>query len=184
MVKSSFYDCLEKSKTKMSCCDHVFIKLKDGIYSGACNSSDCEYFPAVVECLKCGLTNKYIYMNPLLRDIYIYDYHRKLAVDANNEIFWKQYGSASRRSGKDFDDSVFNLISDEEFNVYRPSADILYAIAKKIKPKGNKAELFAIMKELNGMIQAKERETIRRVSQAKDLIKRYKARVRKIDEKK
>ena len=117
--------------------------------------------------------------NPLYSSSYYY--RRKFAIEANDKIFWDQYRHASRRGGTSFDDSVFNLISDEVFNADYPGE--LYKMAKRIKPKGSNSEIFEIMKELNSMMEASDRENIRN-GKTTDLITRYKTRVRKINEKK
>ncbi len=182
MVKDKFIESLKRMKSKMNECDHLFIKLKEGEYIGAFHSSDCEDIPPTVSCLKCGLTNKYIEMSDYEKQIYYnplttYGYRRKLAIDANNQVFWDQFRHASRRGGKSFDSSVFNFISDEVFNPDYSNA--LYRMAKRIKPNGSNAELFDIMKELNSMMTAYDRENIRN-GQTKDLVSRYKMMVRKI----
>ena len=187
MTNDKFDESLKRMKTKMSKCDHLFVKLKEGEYIGGFHSSDCYDDPPVVTCLKCGLTNKYIEMsyyekemlfNPLYSS---YCYRRKFAIEANNQVFWDQVRHASRRSGKSFDDSVFNLISDEVFNADYPGE--LYKMAKRIKPNGSNSDIFEIMKELNSMMTAIDRENIRNGKTA-DLITRYKTRVRKVNEKK
>lgn len=55
----------KNKETQMKKCQHLFLKLKKGEYYGGFNSSDCEYDPCIVICLKCWLTNKFTEYNSI-----------------------------------------------------------------------------------------------------------------------
>ena len=169
-------ECLENKKLEMENCQHLFLKLEEGQRYYGFHSSDCGYDPCVVVCLKCGLTNKYIERDSIYKEYNTilgwrnpyYDWF----VETNDKIFRKQFGHAWRRGGKSFDDSVFNLISDEAWYVDRPM--LLYSIAKIIKPEADNTELFDTMKSLYELETPIERQKIDKIEKAQELIDRYK----------
>lgn len=165
-------------ETQMKKCQHLFLKLKEGKHYYGFNSSDYEYNPCVVICLKCGLTNRFIETNSIdmeydriiRRQNPYYDEYRKV----NGKIFKEQFGHAWGRGGKSFDDSIFNLISEEVFKANNPI--LLYNIAKTIKPSADDTEIFDTMKSLYELETLEEREKLKTTEQAKELIDRYKNR--------
>ena len=87
-----------------------------------------------------------------------------------DEIFKNGY----RRSGKSFNDSIFNVISD---NVIKTNpAKLLYKLAIIIKPQGTNEELFDIMTKLNELETNLEKWKLSKVEQCDDLLDRYKER--------
>ena len=131
---------LLKIKKHMEECDHLFIKKQKGFWATGFHSSDYEYIPTVVICLKCGLNNQSrdeeydrlrLSMHPL---VYYWD-------QINYEVFRKQFPSSKKG------ESTYNFISDEEFRPINPVT--LYQIAIYINPNGTNEEIFNMMKELN-----------------------------------
>ena len=137
---------LLKIKKQTEECDHLFIKRREGYWLEGFHSSDYEYIPTIVTCLKCGLNNlprgrEYdrilLFMNRL-------EYYWS---QINDEVFRKQYPCCKKG------ESAYNFISDEEFRAFNPVT--LYQIAIYINPNGTHEEIFNMMKELNE-IQCKE----------------------------
>ena len=164
---------LLKLKKRMEECDHLFIKEEEGFWAPGFHSSDYEYIPTVVSCLKCGLNNEphnreynrfRLLMNPLG-----YSWDR-----INDEVFRKQFPSSKKG------ESEYNFISDEIFRAINPVT--LYQIAIYINPNGTNEEIFNTMKELNeiqhieGRFEISNKELLdslkNRLSNEKRLIKK------------
>ena len=175
MDREKLMEYLKRKESQMEECQHLFLKIKKGQRYYGFHSSDCGYDPCVVICLKCGLTNRFFEMDSIDEEIdkmarWCNPYYNGL-VEVNDKIFRKQYGHAWRRGGKSFDDSVFNLISDEVWNVN--SSMLLYKIAKSIKPDADDTEIFDTMKTLYEMETPEERLELSKIEQAQELINRY-----------
>ena len=168
---------VEKRKNEIIKCNHLFIKLEDGVYIGGFHSSDCYYEPSIVECVHCGLTNKFNKLEELYNDRDYLSYFlntKTIESDMFNEIFRNYY----LRGGKSFDESGFNLISNESLNTYHPS--ILYRLALSIKEDASNEEIFEIMKELSELETHEERFRLQSIKDASLLVERYKKSIGKI----
>lgn len=158
---------IKQRKEEIKKCNHLFLKLQDKEYIGACHSSDCYDNPAIVECVHCGLTNKFKYFE---EDI---DYNCKnqtIESSMFDEVFKNNY----RRCGKSFNDSIFDLISD---NVIKTDQGVLlYKLALIINPQGTNEELFDIMKKLNELETNLEKWKLSKVEQCDNLLNRYNER--------
>ena len=142
-------DILKQKRKQMEECDHLFIKEQDSYWVGGFHSSDYEYIPCTVKCLKCGLTNYHINMDQRAKD-----YHARLLriinptkyqiLLINDEIFYKQFGDLIKHESST--NGIYNYISDKVL----PAANAieLYQLAREIKPDGNNSELFEIMNKL------------------------------------
>lgn len=167
---------LESKKIEeMEKCNHLFVKLKEGVEYSGFHSSDYGNDPHIVSCLHCGLTNKYIETDEINKK---YDVILRLRfpiyncfVETNNKVFKKQFSFAWRRCGKSFDNSVFNLISDEVLKSNHTK--ILYDLALKISPDGKNDEIFNIMKDLNEIETPIEKKEISSINQTSELFDRY-----------
>jgi hypothetical protein len=138
---------LDKREKEMEECTHLFVKLREGEDYYGFHSSDCGHDPCIVKCVKCGLTNKYTKLSDKYLKLIKYMYPLQgCLIDLNNKEFRKQYSHGWRRAGKSFDESVFNLISDEVFDDEHP--ELLYKMAKIMFPEGNNNDIFNVMKEL------------------------------------
>lgn len=171
--KIRLFACNKESE--MNECDHLFVKLKEGISYCGFHSSDCGNDPITVICLKCGLTNRFILMDDIDRECdmilrYKNPYY-KAYQEVNDRVFRKQFNHAYRRGGKSFDDSVFNLISKSVFKSNHPI--LLYNIAKSMNPSMHDTELFEIMKKLHEIETPKERLGLRSENEIKEVIERY-----------
>lgn len=63
MENDKIENYLKKMRINMSNCQHLFLKIEEGNYSGGFHSSDYDDEPCTVICLKCGLTNQFIKMD-------------------------------------------------------------------------------------------------------------------------
>ena len=115
-------------------CNHLFLKRKEGETFYGFHSTDYEYTPCIVTCLKCGLTNEFIEMSPTIEyyeRLYLWNHpEEKIIRDTNDQEFRRQFQGAWKRGRKYFDESVFNLISEEAWDPVRPMELYQKAIKK------------------------------------------------------
>lgn len=140
-------------REKMLSCNHLFVKLK---------REQKEYqILSEVECVHCGLTNKYHSLENFFRI-------KQMASD--------QYKERTLESIL-FDEIMnipnLNLISDEVIETNHPG--LLYQLALTINPEANQDELFTIMNTLHNLENEQERLHLRRPEQSSALLKRYKS---------
>ena len=163
----------DKRKEEIINCNHLFLKLKEKQYVGSFHSSDCEDEPSVLECIHCGLTNKF---EPVER---VLSKYRRISNKSLETIMFHQlYHDSWKRGGKSFDDSIFNLITDELISTNQ--AGLLYKLALIINPEGSNEELFNIMNTLNELETDLEKMKLSKVEQCDDLIDRYNKRKTKV----
>ncbi len=173
IYKSSFSQHANKRRDEIINCNHLFLKLKEKEYVGSFHSSDCEDEPSILECVHCGLTNKF---EPVER---VLSKYRRLSNKSLETIMFHQlYHDAWKRGGKSFDDYVFNLISDGVISTNQ--AGLLYKLALIINPKGSNEELFDIMNSLDELENDLEKWKLSKVEQCADLIDRYNKRKIKV----
>ena len=163
----------DKRKEEIINCNHLFFKLKEKQYVGSFHSSDCEDEPSILECVHCGLTNKFEPIERVLKK-----YKRLPYKSLETIMFHQLYQGAWQRGGKRFDDSIFNLISDVVITTNQ--AGLLYKLALKINPEGSNEELFNIMNTLNELETDLEKWKLSKVEQCDGLIDRYKKRKIKV----
>ena len=182
MSSEKIIEYLKNKESQMENCQHLFLKIEQGQHYYGFHSSDCGYDPCIVICLKCGLTNKFIEKESIYKK---YDTilkwrnpYRDALIEINDKVFKKQFGHAWRRGGKSFDDSVFNVISNDVFNINHPM--LLYNIAKEIKADADNIELFDIMKHLYEIETPIERIELNNIEKAQELIDRYKEEKTKV----
>lgn len=133
-------------------CDHLFLKLREGYDVKGFHSTDYYHVPSTIECVKCGLTNKYSDMSIKERLIY------SKINDVQNQI------SLNKRLFKLIDKNSINLISDEALNTNHPR--VLYYLAKKISQSEENDEIFKIMKEIYALETPYEREFMKTSDEA------------------
>ena len=158
----------EKVIKRMKKCNHLFVKLKEGQTIPGFHSTEYYYDPCVVECVHCGLTNKFCSLENSLTSRYVMGMKK---ISLHTKVFNKVYKSAYTRGGKGFDESVFNLISNESIDTSHPK--LLFEIANKISPFASNSEIFEIMKVLNFIETNQEKLRLNNKEQAEDLINRY-----------
>ena len=165
LINSNNKQYIKERKDEILNCNHLFLKLKDKEYIGSLHSSDCYDEPAIVECVHCGLTNKFKYLEEKFEE-------SKTTIESI--MFDETFKNGYRRSGKSFNDSIFNVISD---NVIKTNqAKLLYKLAIIINPQGTNEELFDIMTKLNELETNLEKWKLSKVEQCEDLLDRYKER--------
>ena len=176
--KEEFIFLLKKELNKLSCeytnssilkskqiyqrlnkeCNHLFVKLKDGYWTGGCHSSDCEYTPSIVECVHCGLTNKFSKM--------ITTYGHKLEWDSywyykvKNDAFDDYLNNASNGKYYKGDESFINFISNKSYYFF--FANKRYLKAKEINQTASNEEIFELMKEIDKTNSEKEKVNVKK----------------------
>lgn len=60
MNENDVKEYMNNIEFQMNNCQHLFVKLRKGLYYSSFHSTDYGNSPHVVVCLKCDLTNKYI----------------------------------------------------------------------------------------------------------------------------
>ena len=160
MEKIKFEQNLLQKKEEMEQCDHLFLKTQEGYWTGGFHSSDYEYTPCTVKCLKCGLTNYHINMDVILRTKYSnalkqINPQKYYWLMLNDDAFRKQFGNINNQEYAP--KGTFNLISDEVLPVTNPIS--LFQMAKQINPDASNEELFELMKELHATQKDKNVKT-------------------------
>ena len=130
---------LEHEKQRMQSCDHLFVKI----------SEDKDTNKEIIQCVHCGLTNKYMYLNNSdinLDELKRYKEYAPEYMNMNNIIYNRQYVYLQKIFGNNFSFHSKRLMSDEILASKHLS--ILYQGAKLINPHGSNEELFKIMERL------------------------------------
>lgn len=171
----------EARKEEIRKCNHLFVKLRNGEESYGCHSTDYYQEANEVECVYCGLTNRFNTIESILEPDYIEYYKtfrgtlpsptRYNKKTLESEMFEEIFKNSYFRSGKSFNNSSLNLISEECLLTYHPG--LLYRLALQISPLGNSEELFEIMKQLHSLETPQEKIRLQTEEQAISLLDRY-----------
>ena len=156
----------EKRRDEVLHCEHKFVLLKRGGWTGGFHSSDYEYQPNLVECVHCGLTNKFVKMEEINNNIYG---EKKYSFE--NELFLECFAGSYGYKGR-FNENDIRLIS----SVSIDSCHIrtLYKLAKRIYPEGLDKDLFDIMLVLDGLETEEEKIGLECIRGEEALLDRYK----------
>lgn len=164
----------EKIKNEIENCNHLFVLLEKGEKISGCHSTDYYYNPDKIECVHCGLTNKFKKIEDTIittgdAGLLLLPHQKKKTLQS--EMWEKIFATAYSSNGKYFDNSKVNLISKEPLLTNHPR--LLYECALEINPIGDVEELFEIMKALNFLETYQERIRFQTKEQANSLIERY-----------
>lgn len=152
----------EERKKQIRECNHEFVLLKEGGWCGGFNSSDYEYDYNIIECVHCGVTNKYEELEFFIRHNPIFPWMKSsVETEEFKLIFNKPYS----------DRYDVNLISSQVID--SKHAKILYDVAKKIYPYASNEKIIDIMYKLNLLETDSEKMNLNTVEDAKELIIRY-----------
>ena len=167
-------DIVIKRKEEMEKCNHLFILLKEGEWINGFHSSDCCYEPNIVECVHCGLTNKFMRIEE--RVLFEYILHKiSLSADCKQMVetigFLEKFGNFYQRGAKCFNELPINLIKDEVLPTYHPA--LLYKLAVMINPSASLEGIFTIMKTLHSVETPHERLRLKTIQEVNDLLERY-----------
>ena len=170
-----------KREEKIKKCNHLFVKLRNGEEVFGCHSTDYYKGANEVECVYCGLTNRFNKIELVLDSEYmeysksfrgmipsLKGYKRRTL---ESELFEEILKESYFRGGKSFDNSTVNLISEECLLTYHPG--LLYRLALQINPQGDNKELFEIMKILHLLETTQEKIRLQTEEQATSLLDRY-----------
>lgn len=127
----------EKREEIIRKCNHLFNKLKITEEIFDCHSTDYYKEANEVECVHCGLTNRFRKIEALLEPEYIEisksfrgmlpslkGYNRKTL---ESELFEEIFNNSYSRGGKSFNNRDINLMSEECLLTYHPG--LLYQLA-------------------------------------------------------
>ena len=171
----------QKRQQEIRSCNHLFVKLRQGKEVFGCHSTD--YYKAAdeVECVHCGLTNRFKKIEEVLDSEYIEfsksfrgmipsltRYNKKTL---ESQMFEEIFKNSYFRGRKSFNNMDINLISKECLLTYHPG--LLYRLALQINPLGNAEELFEIMKILHLLETNQEKIRLQTEKQATSLLERY-----------
>ena len=162
----------EERINEIRSCNHLFVKLRDfdtSTYDGIDLS--------VVECVHCGVTNKYKELERVMRkyrrslEIYVRSRLHTTNAEYNDQTIESMLmDEIKEHNGK------LNLMSDEVIRTFHPG--LLYRLANIINPTADDKELFGIMKELNNLETTEERNKLNNENDAIELIDRYSEKVK------
>ena len=171
----------QKRQEEIRNCDHLFVKLRQGEGGFGCHSTDYYKGANKVECVHCGLTNRFNRIEEVLDSEYIEfsksfrgmipsltGYNKKTL---ESQMFEEVFKDSYFRGGKSFNNSDVNLISEECLQTCHPG--LLYSLALQINPLGNSEELFEIMKQLHSLETTQEKIRLQTEEQAISLLDRY-----------
>lgn len=151
-----------KRQEEVLSCDHEFVILEKGNYVGSFHSSDCEFQSSVIECVHCGVTNKFMKMTEEL-NLSLSSF--SLRTPFESKLFEMIFPDT-------FSLADINLISYDELPSDYPR--LLYDVARSIKPAADNQELFDVMMELHHLQTPTERLKTCTIEDAQPLIERYK----------
>lgn len=163
----------EQRKKEVSECNHEFALLKETEYYGALHSSDCSTEPAVVQCVHCGFTNKFIQLeNQLIASGVL----QRLLTEDGWSFCWKYfpYGNAEPFESKLFMEMKpeINLISTKE-PIPSLHISLLYQVAVELCGEVSLEEIWNVMKNLHDLETVHEKLYTFSKDDLQDLIKRY-----------
>ena len=147
-------------------CKHLFVKLKD------IREGDNEQNTIVVECVHCGVTNKYRDLEKTLLkyqkslDYYIITAFHRTDFEYNSATIETLMMNEIEQSGEKIE-----LMSNDVIRTLHPG--LLYQLAKQIKPDSTNEELFIIMKELNELESNREKNQLSNIDDTDELVQRY-----------
>lgn len=172
-IRNESNEIIKKRKQEIQNCNHLFVLLRKGQETYGCHSTDYYKEANEVECVHCGLTNRFkkletILFNDMPSFLIPLKYRNKIV---ESEMFDEIFKAAYLRGGKTFNNSVLNLISNEILFTYHPG--LLYELAIKIYPTGTNEEIFKVMKILNSLETEQERIRLQTQEQASSLLERY-----------
>lgn len=174
-------EIIESRKEEIKGCNHLFILLRKGEETYGCHSTDYYREANEVECVHCGLTNRFEKIEAILESDYneyfrafmgmipsTTGYNRRTL---ESQLFREIFKNSYYRGGKSFNNSNLNLISKECLLTFHPG--LLYKLALQINPSANDEEIFEIMKQLHILETTQEKIRLQREEQAIELFDRY-----------
>lgn len=165
MIKLSEED--EKKRIdEIANCQHLFVKLKSEPINYYGHNID------TVECVHCGLTNKYYGIEKMIRK-YIASFDYTLLQKRNIIKFKLKDTTIESEMMMKLLQAKKELILLSDEVIETNHAGLLYQIAKKIEPLSSNNELFSIMQKLNKLETLEEKNNLSNIFDAVDLINRY-----------
>ena len=148
-------------------CNHLFVKVRERV-----NSYDSNADSRIIECVHCGLTNKFMDLEHTLTkynkslDYYVLTrYH-------NNDVTYNECTIETLLMNEMIkNNEPIRLMSEGIIRSLHPI--VLYDIAKFLYPEESNEELFSVMKKLDEIETSEEKTRLCSIFDAKELIERY-----------
>ena len=162
----------EKRIHEIENCNHLFVKIRDYDTSQYDNAD-----LSVVECVRCGVTNKYENLERVMEkyrrslDYYVLTNFHYTNIEYNDVTIETVMMNKIKAQS-----SQLNMMSDGIIRSFHPG--LLYKLATIIAPAASNDELFNIMLKLDELETFEERNKLDSVFDATDLVERYKKEVK------
>lgn len=168
-------------------CRHDFVMLKPARYMGACSLPNCEIEEPVVECVHCGLTNKFTYFMEVMRLIGNVKYNE---YDNNNYLYLNNH----KVEALPFESLLFNKLMAssyvklyglstevhphqyEQYAINSAHISVLYQVAKDLN-LGSDREVLETMGLLHELETLQEMMQIETKDDTVALVNRYKSKI-------
>ena len=148
-------------------CNHLFVKVRERV-----NSYDSNADSSIIECVHCGVTNKFVDLeHTLTKYNKSLDYYVLTRYHSNDIIYNECTIETDMMNEIIRDNKPIRLMSNEIIRSLHPI--VLYDIAKFLYPEASDEELFSVMKELNELETSEEKNKLCSIFDAKELIERY-----------
>lgn len=168
-------------------CRHDFVMLKPARYMGACSLPNCEIEEPVVECIHCGLTNKYTYFMEVMRLIgnvkyndydnknYLYLNSRKVDALPFESLLFNKLMTSSYVKLYGLSNEI-NPHQYEQYAINSAHISVLYQTAKELV-NGSDREVFEAMALLHELETLQEMMQIETKDDTRELVNRYKNKI-------
>ena len=168
-------------------CRHDFVMLKPARYMGACSLPNCEIEEPVVECIHCGLTNKYTYFMEVMRLIgnvkyndydnknYLYLNSRKVDALPFESLLFNKLMTSSYVKLYGLSNEI-NPHQYEQYAINSAHISVLYQTAKELV-NGSDREVFEAMALLHELETLQEMMQIETKDDTRELVNRYKSKI-------
>ena len=151
---------------EINSCHHLFVKLRERPELEEYHDS------VVVECVYCGVTNKYNDLEKTLvkyrhsLEYYLLNKFHNVNIEYNDSTIESQMMEEIKK-----DNQKLNMLSNGIIRSFHPG--LLFQLAKKICPNGTNEEIFEIMQELNELETTKEKNQLCFIDDADELVERF-----------
>lgn len=181
-----------KREQEVTACNHLFVLYQPSIYHHANHSSDCYTDEAIIECVHCGLTNKFIdferqlrlsgeivHVSENLKKLGFYDYLKYFPsiriYPFENKLFEKFIKEKELSEIKilGIEKPTFYQLGLEKYAIKCEHLGLLYKIAMQVNPNNTEEETLEVMRSLFSLETLSEKLKLENIEDASALISRY-----------
>ena len=181
----------KKREEVVNSCSHLFALYQPSKYDGACHSSDCSVEGPIIECVYCGLTNKFIHYEKQLESsgmiikippewkiLGFYDHLKYFGTRVypfENQLFKKFEKRRNLNQIKILGIENANTfqLSQEKYAIKSEHLGLLYKIATQLNAEGTEEEILEMMRSLFDFETSLEKLKLENPEDASELISRY-----------